>query len=781
MINSIANRIVITALALVLVTAATIGAIQYFDFKSDQGLKHSQRLPWVVEARAKYYHDVIEETRRNALFLAATPPISGIFRSQANYGIDPVDASTEEVWKNRLCQIFESMARLHPEYLQVRFIGVAGNGHEIVRVDSRSGLTKCSSEVSLQAKGSSNYFQDTITLPENATYISDITLNREHDRIELPFIPVQRIATPVYTTDGDAFGVVVINLNMQSILSRMTANTPKSIQILVANKDGEYIANPDSSKTFGFEFGKSFSLKADFADLDAFIADKDRHEFSGTLAMPTGDQIAHFKKIYFNSISDSAYLVAGALSPEDLLFAEIGKTRERIMIVTLALALAAGAIAFASARVIVKPLEDLKIAAQKLESGVSIADVDRPRVTTSEISVLSQSFFSMASALSDRESVLAEKEARIRAILDTAVSPIITLDSDGFILSANPATTDLLGYANTRLVGLNVAEILPGSTVRARGAGAAGISAQDFVSPAYTSQEIEVRTKVGKSIPVHLSVSKVQLHSSVLFTVILTDIREQKKLVSLNTALAEQKRVDKLKDEFISTVSHELRTPLTSIMGSLGLVRSGTFGVLPDKALQLLQMAESNGQRLVALINDILDVEKMESGSFSFSLELYSLNVLIEDSVAAADGYAIKHGVRLSASLLPDDVFINVDEARFMQIMQNLLSNAIKFSDTAGTVSVFLENLGGRVRISVQDQGRGIAMEIRDQVFNRFTQGDSSSTRSADGTGLGLSIAKGLVEKFGGSIGFETATGKGTTFHFDLPVHQEDKAVASAS
>jgi len=159
MINSIANRIVITALALVLVTAATIGAIQYFDFKSDQGLKHSQRLPWVVEARAKYYNDVIEETRRNALFLAATPPISGIFRSQANYGIDPVDASTEEVWKNRLCQIFESMARLHPEYLQVRFIGVAGNGHEIVRVDSRSGLTKCSSEVSLQAKGSSDYFQ----------------------------------------------------------------------------------------------------------------------------------------------------------------------------------------------------------------------------------------------------------------------------------------------------------------------------------------------------------------------------------------------------------------------------------------------------------------------------------------------------------------------------------------------------------------------------------------------------------------------------------------------
>ncbi len=781
MTKSIANRIVITALALVLVTAAMIGAIQYLDFKSDQGLKHAQRLAWGVEARAKYLQDVIEDTRRNALFLASTPPISGISRSQANGGIDPVDASTEAGWKNRLCQIFESMARLHPEYLQIRLIGVSDSGREIVRVDNRYGAFKCSAEASLQSKGSSDYFQSTIILPRDATYLSDITLNREYGKIEQPFIPVQRIATPVYTPDGGAFGMIVVNLNMKNILSRITANTPKSIQIFLADKNGEYIVNPDSSRTFGFESGKSFTLKADFTDLDSFISNKNHDEFSGTLALPDGDQIAHFKKIYFNSISHSEYLIAGALSPEKLLFAEIGKTRDRIMIVALLLALVAAVLAFISARVIVKPLDDLKTAAQQLESGTSIADVARPRVTTSEISVLSQSFFSMASALSDRESVLAEKEARIRAILDTAVSPILTLDCNGVILSANPATTGLLGYANTQLVGLNVAEILFGSSARPYRPDSTGISPQDFASAAVAGREIMARTKGDTKIPVLLSVSKVQLHSSVLFTVILTDMREQQKLVSLNSALTEQKRVDKLKDEFISTVSHELRTPLTSIMGSLGLVRSGTFGILPDKALQLLEMAESNGKRLVALINDILDVEKMESENFSFSLDLYSLNALIEDSVAAADGYAIKHGVKLSASPLPDDIIVNVDEARFMQIMQNLLSNAIKFSDATGTVSVFMENLGGRVRISVQDHGKGIARDIRDQVFNRFTQGDSSSTRSVDGTGLGLSIAKGLVEKFGGSIGFKTAAGKGTTFHFELPVHHENKAVASAS
>jgi PAS domain S-box-containing protein len=232
--------------------------------------------------------------------------------------------------------------------------------------------------------------------------------------------------------------------------------------------------------------------------------------------------------------------------------------------------------------------------------------------------------------------------------------------------------------------------------------------------------------------------------------------------------VTEQKRAERLKNEFISVVSHELRTPLTSIAGSLRLIASQAAGAVSEPVQAMLDIAQRNSGRLVRLINDILDVQKVEAGGMRLRLEPHGLPALLAAAVEANAAYGERRGVRL-ALLDAADVEVRVDHDRFMQVMANLLSNAAKFSPEHGEVEVAARATADGVRVTVADRGPGIPAAFHDRVFDPFAQADSSSTRSQDGTGLGLSITKSLVELHGGRIGFETEPGAGTTFHVDLP------------
>jgi len=239
-----------------------------------------------------------------------------------------------------------------------------------------------------------------------------------------------------------------------------------------------------------------------------------------------------------------------------------------------------------------------------------------------------------------------------------------------------------------------------------------------------------------------------------------------------NIDISERKLVDRMKTEFISVVSHELRTPLTSILGSLGLVAGGVAGPLTEQGKTLIEMARSNSERLMRLINDILDIEKIESGEMSFNPSPLNLGVLMRQSVEANLGYA--EAMKVHFEFSPDtgtgDINVLADPDRLMQVMANLLSNAAKFSPAGGRVVIRQTLMQNRVRVSVADCGTGIPDEFRERIFGKFAQADSSDTRQIGGTGLGLSICKAIVEKSGGHIGFDSEVGKGATFWFELPV-----------
>ena len=239
-------------------------------------------------------------------------------------------------------------------------------------------------------------------------------------------------------------------------------------------------------------------------------------------------------------------------------------------------------------------------------------------------------------------------------------------------------------------------------------------------------------------------------------------------------------RVKRLKDEFIATVSHELRTPLTSIAGALAVLNTGKAGKLPETASRFITIAYNNSQRLVRLINDILDIEKIESGKVTCVREPVDVRSVLEQAMEDTRAYAKSYGVRIKLDSSTTLCELQSDADWLVQIVTNLLSNAIKFSPRGGEVTLATEKRNGATRISVRDHGCGVPEDFKHEIFEKFAQADSSDTRQKGGTGLGLSIVKQMVTRLGGEVGFYDAPGGGTIFYVDFPVLQPEASAARA-
>lgn len=244
--------------------------------------------------------------------------------------------------------------------------------------------------------------------------------------------------------------------------------------------------------------------------------------------------------------------------------------------------------------------------------------------------------------------------------------------------------------------------------------------------------------------------------------------------MSIVRDISERSAFDKAKDNFISTVSHELRTPVTSIKGALGLILSGSFGEMSDKAQGMLDIAYRNTDRLGLLINDILDLEKIAAGRMEFHMDSVDMCELIEDAIVENEPYSTRYDVSMVSKGQKEGLMCYCDKDRVFQVMNNLLSNAAKFSHKGGEVIINLEERENTIYISVEDFGAGIPCDAKATIFDRFTQADSSDRRAKGGTGLGLSIVKTLIEQQGGKINFSSKWGEGTKFFFELPKAQAD-------
>jgi len=369
---------------------------------------------------------------------------------------------------------------------------------------------------------------------------------------------------------------------------------------------------------------------------------------------------------------------------------------------------------------------------------------------------------------------LQEVNSLREAIFDAASISIISTNVQGLIKTFNAGAESLLGYSAQEVVD----KMSPGifhlaDEVVAR----AGILSREFgehVEPGF--DVFTMRARAGDEDEQEwVYVRKDGSHVAVMLSI--TALRnpdgEITGYLGVARDISEIKRIDRMKSEFISTVSHELRTPLTAISGALGIVVNGAAGAVPDTANKMLNIAHKNSLRLIHLVNDLLDMEKLVAGKMHFDISAQPIVPIIQQSLEANAIYAAQYNVKFSlVNLTSEDFRISVDAQRLLQVLANYLSNAAKFSPPYETVEVQVEQNFNNVRISVIDKGPGIPDEFRSRIFQKFSQADSSSTREKGGTGLGLAICKEIIERMGGRVGFISEVGKGSAFYFELPCEE---------
>lgn len=361
------------------------------------------------------------------------------------------------------------------------------------------------------------------------------------------------------------------------------------------------------------------------------------------------------------------------------------------------------------------------------------------------------------------EADLRASEARFRSIFENAPEGMCQISPQGRYLSANQALARIFGYGSPAEL---LADLKQGQGIE-----------QFYVDPEHYQTFLQNLQAKGQISQFEAQVQRLDGRLAWVSQSAQAVYGREGELLYFESTIediTERKHMDQMKKEFVSTVNHELRTPLTAIRGALGLIIGGAVGELPSQVKSLAEIAYRSVERLVALVNDILDIEKIEAGRMEFQMQPQQMLELVHQAMEDNRTYATQYEVELQLDPSATECWVMGDSHRLLQVLTNLLSNACKFSPPGSTVQIQVGQLQGQVRVAVIDQGTGIPEAFKGRIFQKFAQADSSTTRMRGGTGLGLSICKAIIEQHRGEIGFDSTVGMGTTFYFLLPEYRPD-------
>ena len=372
-------------------------------------------------------------------------------------------------------------------------------------------------------------------------------------------------------------------------------------------------------------------------------------------------------------------------------------------------------------------------------------------------------------------------ERRFRDLLEAAPDAIIEVDGEGSILLLNAVAEQLFGYRREELLGQSVEVLVPDHVRGIHAAHRAHYRAHPVTRPMGSGLDLRARRKDGSTFPVEISLSPVKSEEGFRVTAVIRDISERKqaeerlRLVQtkytreLELRNQEIERATRHKSEFLANVSHELRTPLHTVIGFSELLAEETKGPLNADQKRFINHIYKDSQHLLSLINEILDLSKIESGKLQLSRETLELGAIVNDVLSSIRPQGLAKTLAIGTDVTAP-VFVSGDRIRVKQILYNLLSNAVKFTPSGGYIRVSAEPSGGFARISVTDTGIGIPPEEHESIFDTFHQAATVGGSLREGTGLGLPITRRLVEAHGGRMSLESEPGKGSRFSFTLPL-----------
>lgn len=830
----------------------------------------------------------IERLKDDAELLAALHATQGLMRAHLNGGKDPVTQTPQSAFEERLSTTFIEMLRTRAAYQRIRFIGVANGGKDILRVERFGNLIERMPDNKLEASAQERYFQETLQRMPGEIYLSEPNLDRQFGKITQPHTLVLRAAIPIFTTDKEPFGIILINMDFGNVLQDIRPNLAEDRGLYLTNASGDYLLHPDPTVLYASDLGHERRIQHDRPQLLKLMGNTKEEKATFQPQDPESGQVFTFRKYHFNPLTPHQYIGIAIEAPYASIISKTQEVERTGFLFSSGITLVATLAAIFLLRLLIRPLNRVADAVVRYRKGEK--DIALPVESPDEIGVLAREFASMMQQKNEEDwikenlvsisrNLLGFKELRgfsnnLMEVLTPSVAAQVGVlyISSTFARQHAESETETLVFLGSWGYKRQEDEQLPRSFPWGEGlVGSCARSRLRMMITDIPDDYVRIASALGESKPRHLlllpvvfentlvgvielatvnAFSKTHLafleqlsfHIGVIINSISAGMRTQelleetrqtaeelqrseeelktqqeeleasneemeektKALEEQNTRikrqsmeLEETKRLieekareletsNKYKSEFLANMSHELRTPLNSLLILARSLAANEEGNLTADQVEEARVIHNGGLELLSLINDILDLSKVEAGKINIvAEEIYISDFtqkMRQQFEPIARESALDFHIRVDETL-PETV--RTDGQRTEQIIKNLLSNAFKFTEK-GSVTLDIRPVqdatelqrislvgAGAIALSVIDTGIGIESSKLKDIFEAFQQEDGSTDRHYGGTGLGLTIARKFAHLLGGEIHVSSEKGKGSTFTLYLPLAVE--------
>ncbi len=761
---SVGTKILLLVSATALFSALFVGG--FFFVQTSKNALRIQTDALASDARliSPLFLAAFSELANDVSVLSKMAPVQGIIKSKENGGIDAERGMSTKEWSQQLENIFASMLSAKSSYVQVRFIGVADNGRELVRVNRNGSDIKRVPPEELQQKGDEPYFKDAINLAPNTVYHSVVSANRENGVIQKPLLPVVRTITPVYDSNNKMYGFIVINVAYEEILKDVIKDMEIDKDLYIVNENGDFIHYDKKQKNSEFKFGDFYNSPQNYPIIQSMLNSKVRED-TIYVNVEGEEQIVHFRKEYIYPSDHVRFFITAIAVPKKVLLKPVHVFQREALFLTIGLTAIASLCAAFFSSLLIKPLKHM---IEEIK-GFDKEDIklNLPVSLNDEIGDLARAFDGLMKKLNQSRIAEIHSLGRLQAIVDNTVDGLITINEQGYIENFNKSCESIFGYSADEVIGKNVKMLMPEPYHTEHDSYLDNYNKTGDKKIIGIGREVKGKRKDGTTFPLDLSVSEVQVKGRRIYSGIVRDITDRKK------AEEEIMRSNEELERFAYIASHDLQEPLRMVANFTNLLESDYGDQFDDQAAEYMSFITSAAQRMQDMVGDLLEYSRIGYESAGFTevdskshtqLALNNLQEIIEETKAV-----------ITIEELPD---IYVNAVRFSRLMQNLIGNAIKYRarDRTPEVRVKAVDKGNEWLFSVSDNGIGMKEEYLEQIFIIFKR--LHSKQEYKGTGIGLAVCKKIVESFDGKIWAESNPGRGSTFYFTIPKREVAKLAA---